>query len=162
MKSSPADKIITPLVALEKIKSWCAYQERSQHETRLKLTGFKLEEETIDSILAELIEQNFLNEERFALAFTSGKFKIKQWGKIKIRLGLKQHRVSDYCINKALKSIDGDEYDLVIKKVIEKKARLLKFNDKQKRYYTLLNYAASRGFERDLVIEQLNLILNNN
>lgn len=141
------------------MKSWCAYQERSQNETRQKLNGFGLEAEAVESIIADLIEQNYLNEERFAMAFASGKFKIKLWGKIKIKLALKQHKVSDYCINKALGSIDGEDYERVIKKVIEKKAKLVKYNDKQKKYYTLLNHTISKGFERDLVIEQLNLIL---
>src|SRR5687768_6760682 len=110
-------------IALQKIKSWCAYQERSQRETRQKLGTFGLHADDIEGIIAELIQENFLNEERFALAFAGGKFRIKQWGKNKIKAGLKNHRISPYCIDKALKSIDEEEYKRTILKIIEKKMR---------------------------------------
>lgn len=160
MNPSPVEKIITPLIALEKMKSWCAYQERSQNEVRQKLYEFRLEQDAVESIIVDLIEEKFINEERFALAFARGKFRIKHWGKNKIKMGLKMHKVSDYCINKALKSIDGEEYEKVLIKVLEKKIRLTKGNDSKKKYYAILNYAVSRGFESDLIIDQLKLILN--
>ncbi|MGZ4097910.1 MAG: regulatory protein RecX [Bacteroidia bacterium] len=159
MYSKPAEKIITPLVALEKMKNWCAYQERSQNEVRQKLFEYRLEQDVVESIIAELINEKFLDEERFAMAYAGGKFRIKHWGRNKIKLGLKQHKVSDYCIKKALQSINGEAYEEVIKKVIEKKIRLTKTSDDRKKYYTVLNYTVSRGFESDLVIEQLNLLL---
>jgi regulatory protein len=161
MKIRSSNKIITPLVALEKMKSWCAYQERSQNETRQKLFEYKLEEEQVEFIIAELITENFINEERFANAFVSGKFRIKHWGKIKIKMALKQHRISDGVITKALKNIDGDEYEKILIKVIEKKSNQTKTTDKRKKFYEILNYAISKGFESDLVSEQLKLILGN-
>lgn len=159
MNSKPPEKIITPLIAFEKMKSWCAYQERSQNEVRQKLYEYRLEPEAVDSIIIDLIEEKFLNEERFAMAFASGKFRIKHWGRNKIKMGLKQHRVSDYCIKKALKSIDGDEYEKILERVLEKKIRLTKGSDSKKKYYAVLNYAMARGFESDLIIEQLKLLL---
>lgn len=160
MNNKKPQKIITPLVALEKMRSWCAYQERSQNDVRQKLFEFKLEAEQVESIIIDLIQEKFLNEERFAMAFAGGKFRIKHWGRIKIKMALKQHRVSDYCITKALKSIEGEAYEKVLIKVIEKKLRLTKITDKRKRHYTVLNYVLSRGFESDLVIEQLKLLLS--
>lgn len=160
MNNKKPEKIITPLLALEKMRSWCAYQERSQNDVRQKLFEYKLESEQVESIIINLIEEKFLNEERFALAFAGGKFRIKHWGRIKIKMALKQHRVSDYCIKKALKSIDGEAYEQVLIKVIEKKLRLTKVSDKRKKYYTVLNYVLSRGFESDLVIEQLKVLLS--
>lgn len=160
MNNKKPEKIITPLLALEKMRSWCAYQERSQNDVRQKLFEYKLESEQVESIIINLIEEKFLNEERFAMAFAGGKFRIKHWGRIKIKMALKQHRVSDYCIKKALKSIDETAYGQVLIKVIEKKLRLTKVNDKRKKYYTVLNYVLSRGFESDLVIEQLKLLLS--
>lgn len=154
------EKIITPLVALEKMKNWCAYQERSQNEVRQKMFEYKLEHDQIEWIIAELVSEKFLNEERFAMAYAGGKFRIKHWGRNKIKMGLKQHRVSDYCIKKALASINGDAYEQVIIKVIEKKIRQTKITDQRKKYYAVLTYLVSRGFESDLVIEQLKLILN--
>lgn len=160
MNIKKPEKIITPLIALEKMRSWCAYQERSQSDVRQKLFEFKLEAEQVESIIIDLIDEKFLNEERFAMAFAGGKFRIKHWGRIKIKMALKQHRVSDYCITKALKSIEGEAYEKVLIKVIEKKLRLTKITDKRKRHYTVLNYVLSRGFESDLVIEQLKLLLS--
>ncbi len=158
MKLKSSNKIITPLIAAEKMRSWCAYQERSQNEARQKLYEFKLEPEYAESIIVELINENFLNDERFALAFASGKFRIKHWGKIKIKMALRMHKISDYCVKKALQSIDETEYEKVLVNVIEKKIRLTKTNDKRKKYYEIMNYAASRGFESDLVAEQLKLL----
>jgi regulatory protein len=158
VKRSPLN--ITPFVAIEKIKNWCAYQERSQNETRSKLLEYGLSTEEADNIITELIAENFLNEERFATAFASGKFRIKHWGRNKIKSGLKFHRVSDYCIKKALADIDENEYESTLVKVMEKKLKQTKAGDSRKKYYTVLNYMVSRGFESDLVIEQLKLILN--
>ncbi len=139
-----------------KIKNWCAYQERSQHETRQKLFDYGLFSEDVENIISKLIEENFLNEQRFSLAFASGKFNIKHWGRNKIKNELKKHRVTDYCISLALKSIEINEYELIINKVIKKKLKLLKTNNSQKNKYIVLQYLISRGFESDIVLATLN------
>lgn len=146
---------LPPEVARQKIKNWCAYQERSQYEAWKKLGAYGLKSEEVEEIIADLIQENFLNEERFALALAGGKFRIKHWGKNKIKAELKKHKVSDYSINKALKSIEAGEYDKMIASVIEKKSKLIKVQDAQKKFYSLLNYLVSRGFESDLVKEHL-------
>ncbi|MBA3682760.1 MAG: RecX family transcriptional regulator [Bacteroidetes bacterium] len=146
-------------MAEHKIKQWCAYQERSQNETRYKLYEYGLKEIEVEEVISKLISENFLNEERFAMALAGGKFRIKHWGKIKIKIELKKHKISDYSINKALKSIDGDDYINILTLVLEKKIRQTKVKEKQKLFYAVLNYAVSRGFERDLASEQLNKIL---
>jgi len=142
-----------------KIKQWCAYQERSQNETRYKLYEYGLKETEADEIISKLISENFLNEERFAMALAGGKFRIKHWGKVKIRIELKKHKISDYSINKALKVIGDDDYINILTLVLEKKIRQTKEKDKQKLFYTVLKYAQSRGFEGDLVTDQLKQIL---
>ena len=150
---------LSPALAELKIKNWCAYQERSQNETRYKLLDYGLTREEADQIISNLINDNFLNEERFAIALAGGKFRIKHWGKNKIKLELKKHKVSDYCINKALKQITAEDYETVLNQVIEKKLTALKSSDRKKNFYAILKYAISRGFESDLVSEQLNLLL---
>ncbi|MBL7911069.1 MAG: RecX family transcriptional regulator [Bacteroidia bacterium] len=142
-----------------KIEQWCAYQERSQNETRRKLYEYGLHEQDVEQIISGLISENFLNEERFALALAGGKFRIKHWGKIKIKIELRKHKISDYSITKALNTINDDDYLKTITLVLEKKLRQTKSKDKQKLFYGTLNYAVSRGFERDLVTEQLNKLL---
>lgn len=151
----------SPEAAYLKIQNWCAYQERSQNETRFKLLEYGLSLEEADQLISKLITENFLNEERFATALARGKFRIKYWGKNKIRLELKKHRVSDYCINKAMKEIDPDEYDKTIGDLLGKKLLMTGTSDRKKAFYTTLKYLVSRGFESDLVTQQLNLLLEN-
>ena len=146
---------LSPEVAGQKIRNWCAYQERSHHETRQKLYGYGLSTDDTEGIIADLIQENFLNEERFAIAFAGGKFRIKHWGRIKIKIDLKWHKVSDVNINKALKAITDEDYAAMIIKIIEKKMESQANLQFQKRYYATLNYLISRGFEPDLVKEQL-------
>lgn len=146
---------LSPEVAGQKIRNWCAYQERSHHETRQKLFGYGLTSEEVEGIIADLIQENFLNEERFAIALAGGKFRIKHWGRIKIKIDLKRHKVSEVNINKALKSIQEEDYTAMIIKIIEKKLESASHLQFQKRYYSALNYLISRGFESDLVKDQL-------
>lgn len=150
---------LLPFEALDKIKNWCAYQERSQSETRRKLLSFGLTQEETENILATLIEENFLNEERFALAFAGGKFRIKHWGRNKIRMALKKHQISAYCITKALNCIPDEDYEKALVHTIEKKLRAAAAGDRRKKFYTVMNYAVAHGFESDLVAEKLNEIL---
>lgn len=158
-KISP--KKLTPLVALEKMKNWCAYQERSQFEVRNKLFEYGIFNEEAENIISQLIQENFLNEERFALAFARGKFRIKRWGKIKIKLELKQHKVSEYCISKALKEIDGSEYFATLEKIIEKKTKEVKESNKIKKQYKIIKYAMSRGYEQDIIMDAIKNLENN-
>jgi regulatory protein len=84
--------------ALDKIVNYCSYQERSHTEVREKLFSFGLYKEQVEELITYLIGENYLNEERYAIAFAGGKFRMKGWGRIKIRYALKQHRISEFCI----------------------------------------------------------------
>jgi len=144
-------KKLTPNQALIKAQMSCAYQERCQQEMRDKLYEWGLHSNEVENIIADLISTNFLNEERFAKAFAGGKFRIKKWGKVKIKIELKKRKISDYCIRKGLAEIDDKEYINTLKDVISKK---LKENSKGKiqiRNYKAAQYAQSRGFEGDLI-----------
>jgi regulatory protein len=148
-------KVFTPQQARIKAESFCAYQERSQQEARNKLYEWGLHQNDVESIISELIENNFLNEERFALAYTLGKFRIKGWGKIKIKVGLKFKRVPDKLIQKSLQKIDLDDYMLKLQQILSKKSATVHEKDPYKRRYKLMQYAASRGFEKELISELL-------
>jgi regulatory protein len=153
---------LTPQLALHKMMQWCAYQERSQHEARLKLHQMGLRDHEAEELLATLISENFLNEERFALAFAGGKFRIKHWGRNKIRMELRQHKVTEACIRTALQSIDPEVYIQVMGRVIDKKLALIKQRDARTRFYNTLTYLVSRGFESDLARDLLNEKINTN
>ncbi|WAC39467.1 regulatory protein RecX [Pedobacter sp. SL55] len=141
--------------ALQKAANWCAYQERSQQEVRDKLYEWQMKPFEVEEIISALISENFLNEERFAFAYVSGKFKIKKWGKIKIKQGLKLKRVPEPLIKKALNSIDGDEYFETLQQLLEKKQQTEKEKNTIKRQFKLLNYLHSKGYEKDLIFTLL-------
>lgn len=142
--------------AYSKAEYFCAYQERSQQEVRDKLYSYGLYSKDVEEIISELIQANFLNEERFAYAFALGKFRMKSWGKFKISQALKLKRVGDTLIKKALNKIDEDDYEDSLKRLLAKKNVLLTEKDSFKRKQKLVSYALSKGYERDLILDCLN------
>lgn len=147
--------ILDKKTALLKAESWCAYQERSQQEARNKLYEWNLFPNEVEEVISELITTNFLNEERFAHAYTSGKFNIKKWGKLKIKQGLKLKKVPDKLIQKALNGIEMGEYLGVLLATAEKKSASLTEKDALKKKYKLINYLQGKGFENDLIFDVL-------
>ena len=146
----------TPEQSLPKIRQYCAYQERCHKEVRERLYSFGLNKIEVEQIISTLINENYLNEERFAIQFAGGKFRMKQWGKIKIKQALKFKQVSDYCIKKALKEIDDISYERVFQKLAEQKLKTLKserniFVKKRK----LQDFLLQRGFENELIKDVL-------
>jgi regulatory protein len=142
----------TPEQAIPKIKQYCAYQERCHAEVKEKLYSFGLYKKDVEKIIVDLIGENFLNEQRFALLFAGGKFRIKHWGKNKIKHALRQKQVSDYCIKKALNEIDESDYLKTLQKLGEQKLKTLKnekniFIKKRK----LQDFLLMKGFESILV-----------
>lgn len=137
------------------MQHYCAYQERSHQEVRNKLLDLNIYGVDLEEIIAQLISDNFLNEERFARAYARGKFRMKQWGKRRIVQELKGHKVSDYSIRKALEEIDAADYRETLQEVIRKKKNLLALEDGFELQNKLAQYAISRGFESELVWETL-------
>ncbi|MBE5322281.1 RecX family transcriptional regulator [Pedobacter sp. MR2016-19] len=138
--------------ALAKAESFCVYQERSQKEVRYKLIEWGMRGDELEEIITDLIINNFLNEERFAKSYASGKFNIKHWGRVKIKQGLKLKGVPDKILQKAIYSIDEDDYLQTIEKLAVKKAESLAENDAFKRKNKLMSYLQAKGFETDLIL----------
>ena len=143
---------LTPQQALQKLKHYCAYQERCHSEVKDKLYNFGLHTKDVEQIISTLIEENYLDEERFAIHFAGGKFRMKKWGRIKIRYELKKRMVSDFCIKKAIQAIDEDQYESTIEKLVEEKVKDAK---KYKQSYLKIQFILSalnqKGYESDLV-----------
>lgn len=140
--------------SLQKAKHYCAYQERCHREVREKLYGFGLYKKEVEELLSTLIEENYLNEERFAIQFAGGRFRIKHWGRVKIKYELKQKQVSEYCIKKALATIDENDYKKQAQKLFEQKLKTLKseknvFIKKRK----LQDHLLQKGYETSLARE---------
>ncbi len=144
-------KILTKEQALKKLKQYCAYQERCHREVKEKLYALGVWKRDHDEIIATLIEENYLNEERFAIAYAGGKFRIKGWGRVKIKYELKQKRVSEYCIKKALKQIDESNYIDKLTKLAIEKYQSLKAEQYLIRKKKTIDYLVGRGFELDLI-----------
>ena len=155
MNKRDGQKVMDKMQSRAKAEHFCAYQERSQQEVRDKLYSFGLHSRDVEEIISEPIQSNFLNEERVAIAYTLGKFRIKHWGRQKIKEGLKLKKVPDKMIAKALNQIDGDEYMATLRGLLDKKASSLNESEPFKLKYKLTQYAVSKGYERDLVADVL-------
>ncbi len=143
--------------AIQKIRQYCAYQERNHREVKEKLYSFGLYKADVDEILTQMIDENYLNEERYAIALAGGKFRIKNWGKVKIRYALKQSGISDYCIKKALAAIEETDYLEKLRQLFASKQNLLRSEKNMfVRKKKLRDYLLQKGFESDLIQELLN------
>ena len=148
---------LTPNQALQKIKYFCSYQERCHSEVKQKLYDYGLYQKEVDDIVAKMVEENYLNEERFAIQYAGGKFRLKHWGRNKIKYSLKQKQVSDYCIRKGLNQIDDDAYEATFQKLFDEKLRTLKsekniFTKKRK----LQDHLVQKGYESDIIRSAIN------
>jgi len=145
-----AAKRFTKDEALKKIKHYCSYQERSHREVMDKLYTFGLYKAEVNEVISAIIEENYLNEERFALQFAGGKFRIKQWGRKKIQYELQQKGVSPYLIKTALKALDKDEYLQTLHKLANKKWKELTGEHYLARQSKTISYLLHKGYEQQL------------
>lgn len=138
---------------LQKAASYCAYQERTQDEVRQRLKKWNVWGEEADELIAELISMNYLSEERFAKTYAGGKFRMKNWGRMKIRQELNRRGLSQYSIEKGMGEIEDKTYVENLKTLLVKKKNLLlktesdAFKLKQK----LVRFALGKGYESELV-----------
>jgi len=145
-------KYLTTEQALQKAKHYCSYQERCHFEVTEKLYSLGVWKKDVEGIISQLIEENYVNEERYAITFASGKFRIKQWGRVKIKYELQQKKISPYCIKRALKEIDDSEYEKTFLKLAEEKWTSLK---SEKNIFTrkskTQDYLLQKGFEHEMI-----------
>lgn len=142
----------------QKLKRYCSFQDRCHSEVEKKLKEFDLIEEAKNKILFNLINENYLNESRFSENFVRGKFKIKNWGKIKIVQELKSRNISDINIKRGLMEIDEVEYKNKLENIFNKKLSSLgnqSVINKKKKIFSYLSY---RGWETNLIYEKINKI----
>jgi regulatory protein len=144
---------------INKLESYCAYSERCIEDVKLKLLQLKADPEWYDKVIEYLVENKFISEERFVSQFISGKIRIKQWGRIKIKHELKKKRISESLINKHISAIDADAYYETIKSVMLKKLKELKKETPEQKKYKLFKYAYSRGFEPDITSDAIDEII---
>ncbi len=142
---------------LQKAASYCAYQERTQDEVKQRLKKWNVWGDEADEIIAELISMNYLSEERFAKTYAGGKFRVKNWGRMKIRQELNRRGLSSYSIEKGMNEIGDADYVAGLRELLSKKRNLLSktetdpFKLKQK----LARFALGKGYESELVWKEL-------
>ena len=150
-------KTVTFEAAQEKIRSYCAYQERCQSEVRQKLREWKIETKEAEQLIEELLSEGYINDERFAKAFARGKFKIKAWGIAKITNELKRKSINDDCIAQALKEIDTEAYQETLDKLVSQWLTKHKTETEFVQRQKLFRYLVSKGYEGD----EVGFFLNN-
>ncbi|MGR7812953.1 regulatory protein RecX [Lacinutrix undariae] len=152
-------KTYTVIEATEKLKSYCAYQERCHKEVKEKLRSLRMIDSASDVIINSLIQDNFLNETRYATSFARGKFRIKKWGRNRIKLELKRRDIGVYNINMAMKEISDADYLSTFYELANKKADTLTETDIWKKRKKLSDYLLYRGWESHLIYEAMNDII---
>jgi regulatory protein len=148
-------KSLTKEQAIQKLRQYCAYQERSHSEVQQKLWDMGVRKSDHDEVISSLIEDDYLNEERFAIQFAGGKFRMKSWGRKKIWYALKEKKVSDYCIKKAMNAIDEETYEQTLKHLAEKKYESLKGEQYLVRRKRTIDYLLQKGYEPELINKAL-------
>ncbi len=149
-------KTYTVAEAKQKLEYYCSYQERCHQEVVEKLRSMQMIPQVIDNIVVHLIENNFLNEERFAISFARGKHHIKKWGKIRIVNELKFRNISKYNIDRALKEITPDTYHTTFHEVAEKQWNSITERSLPKKKKKFCDFLLRKGYESHLIFEKLN------
>lgn len=144
-------KAYTVEEATRKLERYCAYQERCHSEVVEQLRRMRMIPEAIDQIVVHLIQHEFLNETRFALAFVRGKFRQKGWGPLRLSAELRNKGVSENLISRSLDAISEDEYARRFQEVAARKADTLKGEDREKARQKLFHYLYYRGWEKDRI-----------
>ncbi|GAB3007907.1 regulatory protein RecX [Niabella terrae] len=143
---------LTKEQALQKLRHYCAYSERCHSDVISRLYELGVRRLEHDEIIASLIQDDYLNEERFAMAFAGGHFRQKQWGRNKIRKALLQKNISAYCLKKAMGEIDPGDYQQTLQKLFEAKWASLKTErNRFIRMKKTRDYLLQKGFEADQV-----------
>ena len=153
-------KTYTPSQAKPKIEKFCAYQERSHQQVKRKLQGYGLNGTDADILLVELMHANFLNEERYAMAYARGKFKIKGWGKAKIKQGLKREGVGEKLIQQALASLGMDDYLDTLNTLTTKKWPLIKGASHIEKVFKLKRYLVGKGYDFEAIDKAIVQVVN--
>ena len=140
----------------DRARKYCAYQERCHYQLRNKLYEWGAKWFVVESVICDMIIENYLNEQRYTDSFVLGKFRQKKWGKQKISIELNKNRVSKYCIRDAFKLIDDTEYYNTLEDLIERKFRTTKGKNDWQIKQKVKKYAFGKGYEFELIDEILN------
>lgn len=146
-----------------KAEMYCSAGEHCRSEVAAKLAGNgrrdsePLAPEAVERILAHLEKEGYIDEERYARAFVHDKLEFCRWGKIRIRMALRQKGIGNAAAENALASVDEDEYTGILRDVLAAKRRGVNGSDEFERSMKLMRFAVQRGFEPGLVRKMLDI-----
>ena len=146
--------------ALQKLMHFCAYRDRSQKEVEDKLDSLRMIPEAKEKIIIKLMDDGFLNEERFARSFVRGKFRIKKWGRIKITQELKKRGISSPIIKLGLSEINEKDYLKSLYEIAEKKLERIDEPNAFKKKGKLADHLLRKGYETSLVFNCVNDLID--
>ena len=152
IKLSKDEKVI-----LEKMRSYCMYQERCILEVKKKLTRLHVVPKSKSKIIDHLIENDYLNEVRFSKSFIQGKLRIKKWGRIKLNYELSIRGIKKFIIDEEINKISKVDYYQYFNEFSNNKIKTLTGSKEQKKR-SFVNYFTYRGWENNLIYEKLNEI----
>jgi regulatory protein len=156
-KQRSAVPVNDPAIALAKARSFCAYQERCKSEVTIRMRSFGLTREQTEQVIEKLEDEGFLNDERYATMYAGSKFRILRWGRMKIRAGLRSKGLADHLITQALESVEEEQYMKCLNELVDAKLRTLKaVSDERVVKQKVFSYLASKGFEENLIFQELN------
>ncbi|MDY6801119.1 MAG: regulatory protein RecX [Bacteroidota bacterium] len=153
-------KKISTKQALVKAQNLCAQKEKCIEDIKQKFHQWGINKNDFEPLIASLIEDKFIDEERFAKAFVKEKFRFNKWGKIKIEYALKQKNIPESFIQKGMNEISLYEYQQVLETELTKKLNSLKDTDEYTIKSKLVRFAVSRGFENGKVFDTVNSMVN--
>jgi regulatory protein len=136
---------------LHKAASYCSISEHCISEVEMKLNAWGVETGEATKIIQHLIEDDFINEKRYCIAFVKDKFHFNKWGKIKISYSLKQKGIDNKLISNALNTIDEGEYEEMLALLLKAKLKTIKWEYEYEKMGKLFNFAQSRGFESSII-----------
>lgn len=146
--------------ALNKAATLCSRKEYCTADIKKKLVNWELSESEIEMALQWLIEEKFIDDERYAAYYVRDKFRFNGWGRIKIRYQLRGKLIDSALIDEALEQINQDEYSGKLAELLHSKKRQIKNKDIWQTKAALARFAQSRGFEPDVVFRKIDQILN--
>jgi regulatory protein len=142
--------------ALDRAMRYCSRRESCISDVNAKLESWGVSSKNKEKVINVLINEKFIDEQRYATAFVKDKFNFNKWGKLKISAHLKSKNIPGEIIKSALYNIDNELYFQTLKELLSGHKRFIKAKNEYDLKARLLRFGLSRGFESSLIYEVLN------
>jgi regulatory protein len=145
-------------VLLNKAATYASRYEHCESEVREKLASWGATDEEVEAIIEYLVEERYIDNQRYANSYTKDKFRFNHWGKYKIGMMLRAKNIGNEEIDEALGLIDEEEYLEKLQQILKDKLRSLKYSSEYEKKGKLFKFAQSRGFESSAISKVIDLL----